>query len=161
MNLLALIVAPTIVTTTGAYLNVMMPYLLQDERYFGIKFENVGAVIGNLLFWSHCISTLITPLIGYLYDLLGRFWVIIPSCFILALGLGLIPFSAPHYWLLCVLRAVISCFVNVVMINPLIIDYVKTESRGLVMSYMSLGMVFGELFMVNLFAATRNLDMLY
>ena len=120
----------------------------------------MGEISGELLFWAYTISTLLTPLVGYLYDMLGRRWVMIPSCFALALQLGLVPFSAPHYWLLCVFRSVTSCLTNVIMINPLIIDYVKTESRGLIMSYMSLGIVLGELFMVGIFSATRQLSML-
>ena len=84
-NMMALFVAPIICTTTAAYVNVMMPYLLQDEAYFGIEFESVGAVSGELLFWGYFIATVLTPLVGYMYDILGRFWVMIPSCFVLAL----------------------------------------------------------------------------
>ena len=42
MNLLAVLVAPVVAVAAGAYVNAMMPYLLQDKDYFGYSFENVG-----------------------------------------------------------------------------------------------------------------------
>ena len=41
-NLFALLVAPVVAVAAGAYVNAMMPYLLQDKDYFGYSFENVG-----------------------------------------------------------------------------------------------------------------------
>ena len=158
-NLMAIFVAPLVSVFAGAYVNAMMPYLLQDENYFNIPFENVGSVAGQVLFWGYLISTLVTPTIGYIYDILGRFWFIIPSCFILALQLSLIPYAAPHFWLLCVFRSVMSVLINTIHVNPLIMDYVKSESRGLMMSFATLGLVLGELGMVALFSMTRKMTM--
>ena len=42
LNLLAVLVAPVVAVAAGAYVNAMMPYLLQDKDYFGYSFENVG-----------------------------------------------------------------------------------------------------------------------
>ena len=52
-----------------------------------------------------------------------------------------------------------SCLINAIHVNPLIIDYIKSESRGLMMSFATLGLVLGELLMVLLFSATRSLTM--
>ena len=41
--------------------------------------------------------------------------------------------------------------------SPLVLDYVKSESRGLGVAYTSIGSVIGELFMVAIFVATRVL----
>lgn len=158
-NLMALFVAPLIATTAGSFMNAIMPYLLQDDQYFGVAFENVGSVAGQALFWSYLVSTLVTPGLGYVYDIIGRFWFMIPCCFILAFQLAIIPYSAPHFWLLCVMRSIMSCIVNVICVNPLVIDYVKSESRGLIMSLATLGLVLGELTMVGLFTATRSLTL--
>ena len=114
---------------------------------------------GSVLFWSYLLSTIVTPLMGYVYDIVGRFWFMIPSCYILSLQLGIIPYSAPHFWLLCLFRSVMSCLCNVISVNPLIIDYVKSESRGLVMSFATLGLILGELTMVVMFSATRGMNM--
>ena len=158
-NLMAIFVAPLVSVVAGAYVNAMMPYLLQDKDYFNIPFENVGSVAGQVLFWGYLVSTIVTPFIGYVYDILGRFWFIIPSCFVLALQLSIIPYSAPHFWLLCVFRSLMSCLINTIHVNPLIMDYVKSESRGLMMSFGTLGLVLGELFMVAIFSMTRGLTM--
>ena len=45
-NLIALLVAPMVAITAGAYVNSQMPYLLQDPGYFGIPFEKVGTKVG-------------------------------------------------------------------------------------------------------------------
>ena len=158
--MMAIFIAPMVSVVAGAYVNAMMPYLLQDEEYFAIPFDNVGSEAGQVLFWAYLISTLITPTIGYIYDMLGRFWFIIPSCFILCLFVAIIPFSAPHFWLLCVFRSVMSCLINAIHVNPLIIDYIKSKSRGLMMSFATLGLVLGELLMVLLFSVTRKLTMM-
>ena len=157
--MMAIFVAPLVSVVAGAYVNAMMPYLLQDEAYFDMPFTRVGSLAGQVLFWGYLISTIVTPSIGYIYDILGRFWFIIPSCFILCFQVAIVPYSAPHFWLLCVFRSVMSCLINAIHVNPLIIDYVKSESRGLMMSFATLGLVLGELLMVLLFSATRNLTM--
>lgn len=99
------------------------------------------------------------PFMGSLYDFLGRWWFIIPSCFFLALSLAFMPLSSPHFWLLCISRMIMSILMSVINVNPLIIDYVKSESRGLVISFASLGIMLGELLMVTLFSLTRQMSM--
>jgi len=101
----------------------------------------------------------VTPFLGYAYDIIGRFWFMIPSCFLLAFQLGIVPFSSPRFWLLCLFRAFMSILINVVHVSPLIIDYVKSESRGMAMALASLGLVLGELVMVSMFALTRKMTM--
>ena len=157
-NLMGLLVTPLVAIAAGSYINAMMPYLLQDEAYFGIEFANVGSKAGEVIFWAYLLSTLVTPFMGYVYDILGRFWFIVPSCFFLSLMIAIVPLSSPHFWLLCAFRSIMSMLINVIHVNPLIIDYVKTESRGLVMSFASLGIVFGELVMVLMFSMTRGLE---
>ena len=49
---------------------------------------------------------------------------------------------------------------NLLQSNPLIMDYIKNESRGLVMSYATVGFVFGEFLMIILFEFTRKLTIL-
>ena len=84
-NVAALVFGPAIVVAGGAYINAVMPYLLQDESYFGIPFEETGTAAGEVLFWSFLVSTCITPFLGYVFDLIGRFWFLIPSLFLMAL----------------------------------------------------------------------------
>lgn len=49
--------------------------------------------------------------------------------------------------------------VQAVQTNPLVLDYIKSESRGLAMALPTLGMVVGELILVTLFGVTRSLNM--
>ena len=85
LNLLALFITPMIVMFTGAYVNIQMPYLLQDPDYFDVKSKNVGTEVGKLLFVASLTSTLLAPLMGFIYDIVGRFWVIMVSLLILAI----------------------------------------------------------------------------
>lgn len=159
LNMLALFVAPALAITTGSYLNIQMPYLLQDPEYFDIPFEQVGTKTGQILFVGSLCSTLATPFLGYAYDIVGRFWLLIPTFFLLSIQLGLMPFSAPHIWLLMIFRASMSLLGRVVLVKPLIVDYVKSESRGFAMTLQGYGMVFGELMMLMLFTMTRGMSM--
>ena len=44
--MMAIFVAPLVSVVAGAYVNAMMPYLLQDKDYFNIPFERVGSLAG-------------------------------------------------------------------------------------------------------------------
>ena len=70
--------------TAGAYVNAQMPYLLQDPDYFNIPFDSVGTTTGKILFIASFSSTLLTPLMGYTYDIVGRIGLLIPGIFLLA-----------------------------------------------------------------------------
>lgn len=61
--------------------------------------------------------------------------------------------------MLIAFRACMAIIVNVISVNPLIIDYVKNKSRGLVVSFTSIGFVMGELMMIIMFSMTRSLKM--
>ena len=102
---------------------------------------------------------LLTPFFGYLYDLFGRKWLILTAFLIATAQMSVLPLSAPHFWLLCVFRTVMVCCSRLLHVHPLLIDYVKSESRGYAVSLASLGLVFGEFMMVSIFAATRKLEM--
>lgn len=136
-----------------------MPYLLRDKDYFNVPFNQTGRAAGQVLFYAYLISTLVTPFLGYVYDLVGRFWFMIPACFALTFFLSIVPFSAPIFWVLCMIRAVMSIIINVVHVSPLLVDYVKSESRGLAMALGALGLVLGELVMVGMFSMTRKMEM--
>ena len=145
--------------TVGAYTNLNMPYLLQDTDYFNIPFSDVGSTIGRILSISSLGSMFLTPFIGYAYDIFGRFWFLVPSIFLLTIQLIFLPYSAPNLWLLILFRAIMGCFMRIIFINPLILDYVKSESRGFGMGIVTYGFVFGELLMITIFEMTRSMTM--
>ena len=96
---------------------------------------------------------------GYAYDLVGRKYMLITTFALLTIQLALIPYSAPRMWLLVTFRAVMSLLMRIVLVNPLIIDYVKNESRGFAVGLATYGYVFGELVMIMMFEMTRKLTM--
>ena len=86
----------------------------------------MGTKTGEILFVGSLCSTLATPFLGYAYDIVGRFWLLIPTFFLLSIQLALMPLSAPHMWLLMVFRASMSLLGRVVLVKPLLVDYVKS-----------------------------------
>ena len=136
-----------------------MPYLLQDPDYFDIPFEKVGTNVGKILFIASLVATILTPFMGYAYDIVGRYWVLIPTVFLACFVIAIIPYSAPHFWLLAVFRSMLSTLIRTVLVKPLLLDYIKSESRGLGVSLGAYGFIFGELIMITLFQMTRNLEM--
>ena len=48
-----------------------------------------------------------------------------------------------------------SCLMRIILVNPLVIDYIKSESRGVGMGIVTYGFVFGELAMIFMFQMTR------
>ena len=144
-NLIGTLVGPTIAVAAGGISNSMMPFVLGDKAYFGMPFEQVGREEGNILFWAYLSATILTPLLGYLYDIVGRFWSIIPAVLVLSFVLSVIHLSAPNLTLFIIYRSVMACLVKIIECNPLVVDYVKSESRGLAMAFVTLGIVIGEL----------------
>ena len=84
-NILSLFIAPMLAVTVGAYTNMKMPALLQDSSFFNVQFENIGKTNGSINSISSLGSLFFTPFIGYAYDIFGRFWILMPSIFLLAL----------------------------------------------------------------------------
>ena len=66
----------------------------------------------------------------------------------MTLLLFLIPYSAPSITWLCVCRIIIQIAANGINANPLILDYVKKESRGRAVSMIFIGILLGEAFAV-------------
>ena len=144
---------------SSAYVNANMPTLLQDKDHFNVPFTELGSTAGLLLFWSYLFSTLMAPFVGLIYDILGRYWFILPACFVMAITMGLYPSLAPSFLLLTVIRTLHACLITILFSNPLVIDYVKAGSRGLMLSIVCLGLIFGELLMISTYLLTREMSL--
>ena len=125
-NIFSLFAIPATAVTAGAFLNANMPNLLTDPDYFDIPFEEVGTMTGSIVAAGSLISVTLTPMFGYGYDIVGRFWMIIPTSFAIAVMLALIPYSSPRIWLLIMFRAIMSVLMRLLLVKPLLIDYVKS-----------------------------------
>ena len=158
-NLMAILIIPALGQTVQSYVNVVMPYLLQDPEFFNIPYEEVGTHIGKASFTVALISTLAVPLLGQAYDEIGRRKVILFCGFLLLILLNFFPVSVPHMWLLILIWSMMSILWRTLFINPLICDYVKSESRGTANTLFRYGFMLAELIMITLFEFTRNMSL--
>ena len=55
-----------------------------------------------------------------------------------------LPYTAPRMWLLIAARTMISLNFMVLETSPLVVDYVKSESRGAAVALGTIGMLVGE-----------------
>ena len=88
----------------------------------------------------------IHPAFGYGYDLFGRKKIIISSALILVVSVYIFPYTSPSIALLnCVYTVgfLLRCLKDA---NPLLIDYVKSNSRGKAIGLLAFGGIFGEIF---------------
>ena len=72
----------------------------------------------------------LTPLMGQLWDILGRKVLVIVSTGCIAIVMLVTPMTSPSIAWLTVCRIVLNVFFNTLHGSPLIPDYVKKESRG-------------------------------
>ena len=80
----------------------------------------------------------------------------------LALNLGLAPYTAPNFYLLTVNRICVSISAHFLIVHPLVPDYIKPESRGKATGLMSFGALIGEtISAVGLIQITRDWDLKY
>ena len=107
-NLMAILFAPVIIHAGGTYANTMLPGILQSEDYFAYEYKEVGTRAGEVVFWGFLIATVIAPFLGYVYDMIGRFWFMVPACFFLSLVMALFPLSSPNFWVLCGMRGLVA-----------------------------------------------------
>ena len=99
------------------------------------------------------------PISGYLYDLIGR-KILLLIYFTASAGLlYLLPRTAPSIVYLVVDRALLQSVLVSAISHPLLIDYVKKESRGKAIALTTLGGMVGEaLGMAVLFGCTKELE---
>ena len=159
-NLVAILVVPALGQTVQSYLNVVMPYLMQDPEYFNVPYEEVGTQIGTAAFTVSIISTIVAPFLGQVYDEIGRKKVILFCGSCLPILLLCFPLSVPRIWLLILIWTVMSILWRTLFINPLICDYVKSESRGTANGLFRYGFLLAEFTMITIFEFTRNLSLM-
>ena len=111
------------------------------------------------MFIATATSLIAVPIAGYLYDLIGRKVLLLGYFAVIALLLYQIPRTAPSIVYLVVTRSLLQLFLASVISNPLLIDYVKRESRGRAIALLTLGGMIGEAIgMAVLFGCTKQLE---
>ena len=100
------------------------------------------------------------PFVGYIYELLGRRCVILSCLFLSCALLVVVPYTSPNYTLLVIVRSILGALESFASTNPLIPDYVKSESRGKGNAIRASAYLIGEIFsMVALFGMTVNMEL--
>ena len=112
----------------GVYMNTQLTDMLNDKDMFNIPDEKIGQIASELTIWSLPPGLVATAFVGYLFELLGRKWTIFLSFFITACFYVMIPFTAPNYNLLVVVRCAIGISMAAPISHPLIADYVHRKS---------------------------------
>lgn len=84
---------------------------------------------GKVLFWGALIPMLISVTAGYTFDMFGRKLLILCSYIVIVVMIWVLPLMVTIEGLI-LNRVVVSIAYQYLNSHPLIIDYVKSESRG-------------------------------
>lgn len=116
-------------------------------------------VASELTIYSIPFSMATTVLVGYAYEILGRKLTIFWSYFLTGLIFIAIPYTAPNYVCMAMLRCAIGVTMAAPMAHPLIPDYVVRKSRGKAVALTGVGLVVGEVFSMGvLFKYTMSMS---
>jgi len=133
--------------------------MLQAKDMFNIPKESIGRTASELTVYSLPFGLLMTGLISYAFEILGRKWTLFLSFATTALIFFGLPHTAPHYALLVVARCAIGVTMAGPVSHPLVADYVHTKSRGRAIALSGVGLVMGEVAaMGGLFNLTKSMN---
>lgn len=130
-NLIAMATWPALLACIVSFISALTPLILHNKDFFGIDQEVIGAKTAETLQYGQIAMVLLFPLISVFVDTSSRSFTASSTMISVALMTWIIPYIAPNFPLLCILRASINVCIAIVDSMPLIADYVKKESRGL------------------------------
>jgi MFS family permease len=137
-------------TSVGAYVNCQIIFMLQDTAYFNVDPDEVGRTTSQLIFWGLIVSLFLQIGFGYAYDIFGRRALILASTATNAAVLYFIPYTSPSLLQLQMCLILVRICLSVIHANPLIVDYIKKDSRGKAIAFTNMGIVVGEFFSMGL-----------
>ena len=120
--------------------------LLKDSDYFNIPADKVGRANSDVIFTAFLACLLIQPFYGYIFELFGRVGPLTVGPIGVAVMNWLVPKTAPSFVFLCFVRSLAGLFTGFCIMNPLIADYVKSESRGQASAFAMVGILAGGAF---------------
>jgi MFS family permease len=139
-----------VTTAAGAGYNLQQVALLSNPTYFDVPVAEQGRTQSKILFYGTIVSIIASIFVGYTFDLFGRKG---PIAVAFALMIFLV-WSLPYVStipLLILNRALIQVAFQYLHSHPLIIDYIKSESRGRATSMQALGNGLGEFIAMTVF----------
>ena len=119
-------------TPMAGYFNtVQVIFILQDPTYYNVPASQIGAVLGDVVFYSTLMQVFASLVIGYVYDIAGRRVTIFGAVALLGILVFLVQAPSPQvYPWLYIVKGAMSVVVIGIMAHPLIADYVEKDSRG-------------------------------
>jgi len=123
-----------------------MPLLLESSDYFNIEKSTLGKATSMTLIWATVIPLILTPVIAFLYEGIGRRIPVIASMIIIHVTIWLMPQVSPNFTMVCVLRALLSVCNTIGCSAPLISDNIKMESRASAVTLNVLAIGLSQLF---------------
>ena len=140
-------------------MNAQLAYMLEDKNMFSVAPDEIGQFTSDLTMYSIPFSMVTTFLVSYLFEIWGRRFTIVISYVLTAGAYFILPYSAPNYSNLMVIRCVIAITMSAPISHPLVADYVKRSSRGKAIAFAGVGIVLGEVFSMGiLFNLTKSMN---
>ena len=141
-------------------MNVQMIYMLIDPNYFNVPEAHIGRTVSNITVVSYIVGLLYAPVAGRLYDILARKKTLFISGILGAVCVFIAPFTSPYIILMVILRVLVQMTITQMMCHPLLMDYIKEESRGRASALQNLGTLLGEIFcMACLFQISKHIEL--
>lgn len=133
--------------------------MLEDKNMFKIPNEEIGQLTSDLTMYSIPFSMVTTFFISYMFEIWGRRFTIVFSYLLTSIVYFFLPYSAPDYGMLMIMRCLIAIFMSAPISHPLVADYVKRKSRGKAIALAGVGIVLGEVFSMGiLFNMTKTMS---
>lgn len=79
----------------GSFTNTQMIFILRDEEYFAVSKENIGSISNDVMFYMILVTTFLSLVFGYIFDIIGRRKTIFFSLLSAAIFMTMVPFMAP------------------------------------------------------------------
>ena len=145
-NIIAIPLLFFVCSTANFYSSTLLPLLLADKKYFGIKQSELGTATSTVIFWAQVVPLVTFPLYAFIFEFLGRrIPILFSMCFILVSNYYY-PRVAPQMSHLITLRVFLALANTIIIGTPLISDYIKQESRGKAIAVQSVSIGLSNVF---------------
>ena len=114
--------------------------LIQDKNYYQISKEELGTVSGSFTTYTTIITLPLTLMSGIILDNCGRKVPISLLCFLAAAMLAILPYGGDLYPGLFVIRTLLMIGLEIIVVAPLLADYVDHSTKGLAGGYIQLAL---------------------
>jgi MFS family permease len=117
--------------------------LLLNEDYFNLDNNKATQISTDATNWGTIPAFILTISMGFVFEILGRKYVLLAIMLFTAVFIYLTPLTAPNVNMYIAVSILEGMFTSYLLISPLIQDYVEIESRGKALSFAMLGITTG------------------